>query len=283
MIYKKVHLKKYYPKLKYNPILEIMSPEVSLLPDSLTPIRPLMLVIGGGGYQYVSQREMDPVCIAYMKEGFVAASLKYTTKPDIKSGEMLYPHPMYETIAAIDYLRKHVKEYRFNPNKVSLVGFSAGGHLVASIGAFSDKFAKELKLNPKDVKPNSLVLAYSVIEFTYHSGTRESLINNDKSLFDTLSIEKHINKNYPPTFIWCTEDDQVVPSRNTKNMVKALKKAGVKYKSKIYPHGLHGLSTLDVTTNGLYPAKEIELAKDVKDWLNMSVEFLKEIYKNVKD
>lgn len=283
MIYEKIHLNKYYSKLKYDPVLEIHSPEVSLLPGGKTPIRPLMLVIGGGGYEYVSEREMDPVCIAYMKSGFVTASLKYTTKPDIKTKEMLYPHPIYEALAAIDYLKKHAKTFRYNPKKISLVGFSAGGHLVATVGAYSDLYAKKIGLEPSLVKPNALVLAYPVIEFMYRSGSRVSFINEDKKLFNHLSINLHVSKKYPPTFIWCTNDDQAVPSRNTKNMAKALKKANVKYKMIVFPHGAHGLSTMDVTTNGLYSKKMINDAKGVETWLDMSVKFLSEVYKNVKD
>lgn len=285
MIYEKIGLKKYYPKLKYDPILEIMSPEVGWSPkgDADSPIRPLMIVLAGGAYFYCSHREMDPVATSYMNRGFVTATIKYTCKPDIKKGDTLYPHPQLEVIAAIDYLRKHAKKFRFSLDKVSLVGFSAGGHLLASIGAYYDKYAKQLGLSVNNVKPNAIVLGYPVIDFMNQSNSRTNLINDDKKLFNYLSIDLHVSKKYPPTFIWCTNDDPVVPSSNTRNMSKALKKANVKHKMVIFPHGPHGLSTMDANTNRFFQAKDLVKAKGAKAWIDMSVKFLEEVYKSVKD
>ena len=109
-------------------------------------IRPAMLVVPGGGYQYCSDREGEPVALAYMAQGFNAFVLRYTADATTPIDKALQ-----DGAAAMDYLRANAAELEIDPQQIAAVGFSAGGHLVASLGT----------LLPKAQRPNALVLGYA--------------------------------------------------------------------------------------------------------------------------
>ena len=109
-------------------------------------IRPAMLVVPGGGYQYCSDREGEPVALAYMAQGFNAFVLRYTADATTPIDKALQ-----DGTAAMDYLRANAAELEIDPQQIAAVGFSAGGHLVASLGT----------LLPKAQRPNALVLGYA--------------------------------------------------------------------------------------------------------------------------
>ena len=124
-----------------NFYLQDKSPE---MPNAA--IRPAMLVVPGGGYQYCSDREGEPVALAYMAQGFNAVVLRYTAAETIPIDKALQ-----DGAAAMDYLRANAAELEIDPQQIAAVGFSAGGHLVASLGT----------LLPKAQRPNALVLGYA--------------------------------------------------------------------------------------------------------------------------
>ena len=92
-------------------------------------IRPAMLVVPGGGYQYCSDREGEPVALAYMAQGFNAFVLRYTADATTPIDKALQ-----DGAAAMDYLRANAAELEIDPQQIAAVGFSAGGHLVAAQG-----------------------------------------------------------------------------------------------------------------------------------------------------
>lgn len=102
---------------------------------------PAMLVVPGGGYQYCSDREGEPVALAYMAQGFNAFVLRYTADATTPIDKALQ-----DGAAAMDYLRANAAELEIDPQQIAAVGFSAGGHLVASLGT----------LLPKAQRPNAL-------------------------------------------------------------------------------------------------------------------------------
>ncbi len=97
-------------------------------------IRPAMLVVPGGGYQYCSDREGEPVALAYMAQGFNAFVLRYTADATTPIDKALQ-----DGAAAMDYLRANAAELEIDPQQIAAVGFSAGGHLVASLGTLLPK------------------------------------------------------------------------------------------------------------------------------------------------
>ena len=95
-------------------------------------IRPAVLILPGGGYQYCSDREAEPVALAYLAEGFNAFVLRYTVGRDCPLDKALA-----DAQAALSYLRDHAAALHIDPHRIAAVGFSAGGHLAAALGTQS--------------------------------------------------------------------------------------------------------------------------------------------------
>lgn len=206
-------------------------------------VRPSILIIPGGGYEMVSEREAEPVAIAFYNSGYNTAVLRYSVKDDARDMQ-----PMVEALEAIKMLRENAKEWYVAPNKIVTCGFSAGAHLAASCGTMwnEPKLMKKLNFTGDVYKPNAMILSYPVIssgEFAHRdsfyelSGSKEN--NIDSEFF---SIDKRVNNETPQTFIWHTEDDSIVPVENTLLMIAALRKNKVPFECHIFNKGQHGLS-----------------------------------------
>ena len=124
MLYEKIHLNKLYP-LENDPYIEIIVPfnKVNMTREKSKAI----IIVPGGAYLIVSGTEADPVALSYMLEGFITIVFHYSVKT-------AYPAPMNELACAIDYLRKNNEKYYIDKDKISIIGFSAGGHLTACYG-----------------------------------------------------------------------------------------------------------------------------------------------------
>ena len=271
MNYKRVYLKELY-NTKYDSYFEIYSPEFL---DFENPYRPLVIVVPGGGYEMISKREKDPVVLEYLRAGYNVASITYTNRTMLGENDNLYPLPHLDLMYMIDYIKTHAPEHLIDKDRIALVGFSAGGHLAGSFPYVFKDLLHLYKGKNKDLKPQVVVLSYPVINMKESSetNTRKNITNFGKEeLEEFLSIEKHIDPTYPKTYIWCTEDDDVVPSINTKMMVEQLKKNNVIHQYHIFKSGPHGLSTCD---ENVLDKNTAENFKDIKAWTKESIEFLK--------
>lgn len=229
--------------------------------------RPGMLVCPGGGYSFCSPREAEPIAFRFLSEGFNCFVLNYRINQK-------YPAPHLDLALAMAYIREHEEEFDLIPNSLSIVGFSAGGHLVGSFGYLYKELAKEIGVNESLLRPFSIVMAYPVTTFSTktHEDTFRIIAGNDESLREKMNIIKHVDNTYPPTFIWTTLDDQCVPAPNTLMMVDALKKNNVKYECKVYESGLHGSS---MCNRAVYLKEDIsEKMKDIRDWASLATDFI---------
>ena len=212
--------------------------------------RPAIIIAPGGGYWHVSKREGEPISTAFMAMGYQTFILKYLCAPQ----NARYPEQLLELACAVDYVRKNAENLNVNPNEIFLIGFSAGGHLVANLSVDYSKIstlvAKELQC-----KPTAVGLAYPVISYEYgHTGSFDNLLQGyseqEKSrLIKELNLDNQVSAETPPTFLWCTAQDNIVPPENTLKYALALDKAKVAYELHIYPIGPHGLSTGSVEVN----------------------------------
>lgn len=206
--------------------------------------RPAILILPGGGYGRISQSEGDPISAAFMSLGFQTFVLRYLC---VQQG-VRYPEQLLEAAAAMDYIRKHANELNVNEKEVFVIGSSAGGHLAANLSV-SYALASKLAGTALDCKPAGTGLAYPVIAHNYgHIGTFDNLLNGysemeKNELWAQVDLDLLVTKETPPTFIWTTAQDTIVPPENTIRYTLALAKAGVAYESHIYPLGPHGLST----------------------------------------
>lgn len=221
--------------------------------------RPLVLLCPGGGYAYTSDRESEPMALQFLAMGYHAAVLRYSCAPS------RFPTALLEVAAAVKLIREHAEQWHVDTEKIVIQGCSAGGHLAASYAMFWDQdwLRERGDIAAKDpyhslLRPNGLLLCYPVItsgEFA-HRGSFENLLGDlagQDELLAKVSLEKQVNGNVPPTFVWHTYEDQSVPVENSLLLVGALRRAGIPTEFHMYPRGGHGLalaSPLTQTSDG---------------------------------
>ncbi|MDX8046217.1 alpha/beta hydrolase [Gracilibacillus sp. S3-1-1] len=199
---------------------------------------PIILVIPGGGYGHRAYHEGEPVAKWLNENGFHACVLRYKTAP-ISEQETIT-----QAQQAIVFIKQKRAEWNLHgENKVGVLGFSAGGHLAATI---SNRFITEREVSSR---PDFHILCYPVItmrEFT-HEGSKTNLLGEkpEQRLVDYYSCEEMVHKDTPPAFIWSTANDQAVPSFNSLQYAVALQTDQIPYELHIYQDGRHGLGLAD--------------------------------------
>ena len=243
------------------------SPEIAL-----SHLRPMVVVLPGGGYMFTSDREAEPVALAYVAAGFNAAVVRYSVGQDA-----VWPNPQVDVSAALKYIRDNAKRFLTDPHKIALCGFSAGGHLAASLGVHWDNadIRRLSGISGEDNRPDALVLCYPVIT-TGEYAHEESAVNvsgGDPELREFLSLEKRVSANMPPTFLWHCIGDESVPVENSLLLANAMQRAGVDYECHLFAGGAHGISMCnqEVETPNHEAAAWTELCKT---WLNKQFHYI---------
>ena len=266
MKYRKINLKD-ITSLNTGATLEFYQVEVNS--DGVIEKRPTLLILPGGGYQHCSDREAEPVAFRFASEGFNCFVLRYTC-------EAKYPVPQLDVVAAMDYIKKNYKEYDLLDTNISLVGFSAGGHLAASVGAYYKELANQLSIPADNARPFALILGYAVISSTIpntHQKTIETMTGGDERMLDKISIEKHITKDFPPTYIFTTKTDTVVNPENSKVLYETLKKANIPTQFDLFETGIHGGSLYSYRVYDAYIRENPEIRKNAI-WVNNATDFI---------
>lgn len=234
-------------------------------------IRPAVLVIPGGGYEHTSQREGEPIAMKFISEGLCAFVLHYSVAP------ARFPQALCEAFSAISYIREHAEEWNIDPNKITVCGFSAGGHLSACVGAFWNKpwVNEYLQIDREKIKPNLLVLSYPVItsgEFA-HQGSVNNLLgdNMTNENLELISLEKQVSQDVPPTFIWHTYEDGSVPVKNAMLFANALLENDIPLEMHIYRRGRHGLSLGNFMVEEHMSFGEKHMSSD---WIDKAIRFI---------
>jgi acetyl esterase/lipase len=203
-----------------------------------------VIICPGGGYVNLSMdKEGDQFARWFNSLGVTAFVLKYRLGPK-------YHHPIElgDAQRAIRTVRSKAAEYRVAPDRIGIMGFSAGGHLASSAGTHFDA-GNSGATDPIDrlsSRPDFLVLAYPVISFTtpyVHRGSMRALLgeNPDPKLVELMSNELQVTAQTPPTFLFHTNADTGVPAENSVLFYLALRKAGVPAEMHIYERGPHGV------------------------------------------
>lgn len=210
-------------------------------------IRPGMIVVPGGGYCMVVNVEGEPVAEYFYNMGMNVVVLTYTT--DITMSVPLKDQPMKDLSRAIRLVRANRDTYKMDPARLSICGFSAGGHLCASICThYADVKDPDEKLASVCNRPDGVILGYPVItsgEFT-HIYSFWALIGRDadEKEMEYYSLEKQTHKDMPPCFIWQTVTDDLVPVENSMLFAESCRKSGVPYAYYAFPSGRHGLAAV---------------------------------------
>ncbi|MFF2447528.1 alpha/beta hydrolase [Neobacillus sp. NPDC058068] len=229
--------------------------------------RPMIIICPGGGYEFTSDREAEPIAIKMNAMGFHACVLRYSVRPAV------FPTALQELSMAVVQIRRNAKQWNIDVNKVIIAGFSAGGHLAASLGVFWNRsfLSERLGISNDEIKPNGILLSYPVISSraSAHQGSFINLLgeNYDKLIHD-VSLEKQVSKDTPPTFLWHTFADNIVPVENSFMFADALLKNRIPLEMHIYPKGAHGLSLGKEETKG--KDNESTLQPEVGNWIEMA-------------
>lgn len=240
-------------------------------------IYPAMLVLPGGGYAFVSDREADPIALRYSVYGFQAFVLDYTT-----GAIQNYPTQLQEAAMAMIFIRENAKKFNISKDMVSAVGFSAGGHLCGCLAAlFDDPVLKGIFGKRADlIRPDAVILSYPVItsDQKSHVGSFDMLCGADQNLKRYLSLEHRVKNNSSPAFIWHTYTDGGVPVYNSLVYALACEENNVPFELHIFEKGDHGLATAQLDTNS--PKTIAQASASVERWLDLSVNWLKD--RNIK-
>jgi len=158
-----------------------------------------------------------------------------------------HPAPLQDAQRAVRMVRSKAGECNIDPNRIGILGFSAGGHLASTAGTHFDKGNSEAKdpIDRVSCRPDFMVLLYPVIslgESFAHKGSGRNLLgdNPEPKLLDYLSNEKQVTPQTPPTFLVHTYEDKVVPAENSIYFYLALRKAKVPAEMHLYQKGRHG-------------------------------------------
>jgi len=212
-----------------------------------------VLVLPGGGYSNVSHQEGPPVAAWLNSMGISAAVLEYSVSSN--EGLGTYPKPQQQALYAMRWLRANAAELNINPNKIGVIGFSAGGHLAACVSHGFDR--SEWLLDPDaclenvSARPDASILCYAVLSsfsIYMHRGSMENLFGEQVApdIQKTVCWEDHVHPEAPPTFLWHTAEDNCVPVENSYQMGIALQKANIAHELHVFPKGNHGLGLVSI-------------------------------------
>ncbi len=216
--------------------------------------RDAMIIMPGGAYQGLSDREGEPIAFAYLANGINAFVLHYGIDEKAK-----FPSQLLNAAAAFKHVKENAEKYHINPDRIFIIGFSAGGHLAASLLTLHKLAEEKLSLPENYLKPRGAVLAYPVIT-AYDKTHVSSFTNLFKKPFAELtdeektraSIERNITEETSPAFIFHTSQDRGVPINGSLAVAQAYYNVGTPVELHIYPYGPHGVSLAREHTVGCY-------------------------------
>ena len=215
-------------------------------------VRKALLVIPGGGYGVVcSDREGEPIAMAFMPYGYNAFVLHYSV-----GGSKTFPAQLIQASLAMKHIKDHAEEYNIDPENVFVTGFSAGGHLAASLGTMwhkkevYDAVPMEYGYN----RPAGMILVYPVVTGLHqwmHRGSFENLIGSrelSEEKMKECSIEENVDERSVPMYLIHTANDQLVNIRNAMCLANAYIEKGLAFEMHVYPDAPHGIALANKIT-----------------------------------
>ncbi|NCA99241.1 MAG: alpha/beta hydrolase [Clostridia bacterium] len=268
--------------------------------------RPAVLILPGGGYLGTSDREAEPIALFFAAQGYHALVLRYavlfqsypndlTHTPATNPFPSIFPQPLLDVASALRLIRNQATAWRIDPARIAVCGFSAGGHLAASIGTqWNSPLLHERLGGPvADFRPDALILGYPMIDYVLTTEIQARIPDNPLSDFlrlcevaafghaeatdaekDRLNPVRHVSSETPPAFIWHTTDDELVPLENSLALATALKKAGVPLELHVFAHGRHGLALADERT----AADPGQINPAVQAWTGLALTWLEQLF-----
>jgi acetyl esterase/lipase len=220
-----------------EPTLTVYGPAVD------RPNGTAVIICPGGGYVRLStQREGEQYAAWLGTLGITSFVLKYRMQ------EFGHPAPLRDVLRAVRIVRSQAARYHIRPDRIGVMGSSAGGHLAASAGTLFDHPLGRTgaELDKVSARPDFLMLLYPVITMegpAVHAGSRKALLGANPSAADIqlMSVEKQVTSATPPTLLIHTQEDRTVPVENSILFYQALTRAKVPAEMYLFEHGGHGM------------------------------------------
>lgn len=243
-----------------------------------------VIICPGGSYFWLSrEREGTMVAQWLQSNGIAAFVLDYSTAgilPFITRSRLLFGGKQYPTMirelqSAILYVRGHATELNVNIHRLGVMGFSAGGHLALMSGEMFSTDFLQCGAAPSMLRPDFIAAIYPVVTLSdnryVHKRSRRGLLGerheHNHALCDSLSVERHVNKNNPPVFIINCADDRVVRYQNSILMDSALTAHHIRHQYIRYATGNHG-----------FGADDNKATNESKQWKVEFIKWIRKIY-----
>lgn len=269
-------MKTYQHEIKINGnsvILRCYLPD--LIERAFYQKRPAVIVLPGGAYRGTAAHEGEPIALQYAAAGFCAFVLDYSVYPN------RFPQALEEAFAAIAYVRGHAEEFAVRPDAISVLGFSAGGHLAACTGTLWNHACMDglLEGERSFYRPDQLILCYPVIGDRYHHNSMLNLFSKDESelteeRLHLLALDEQVDDQTPPTFLWHNFEDTSVPCTASLSFATALHSHGVPCEVHLYSEGKHGCG-LGTHLTG---SQRYGCGMACESWMKLSIDFLYRFY-----
>ena len=234
-------------------VADVIAPTLT----KFSPAKPngiAVIICPGGGYGILAiDHEGVEVAKLFNESGITAFVLKYRLPNDAIMVDKSIG-PLQDAQQAIRTVRKQAVAWGLNPNKIGIMGFSAGGHLAATAATHYSVFADPAMKDTVSVRPDFTILIYPVISFDdsiTHKGSKNNLIGTQPSpeLTKKFSSELQVTKNCPPAFLVHSADDASVPVENSIRFYQAYIKNKISVEMHLYPKGGHGYGMHNKTTS----------------------------------
>ena len=230
-------------------------PSVSVfLPAHWRSTRAGVVICPGGAYRMLmSSYEGDDIARWLNSIGLAGFVLHYRVAPRYR-----HPAPLVDAQRAMRFVRYHAARFDLDPDRIGIIGFSAGGHLASTVITHFDAGVTNATdpIERVSSRPDFAILGYPIITLESQWTNPESVqdllgLNPDPALIEELSNDRHVTEKTPPTFLFHTNDDRAVPSRNSVLFFSALRDRGVECEIHLFEHGPHGAGLAD--GHGLAP------------------------------
>ncbi len=232
-------------------------------------MRPAMIVVTGGGYTHRSEREKEPIAMAYLNQGFNVFVLDYSLAP------LYYPTQLIEGLMAVAYIRENAQSLNVINDKICAIGFSAGGHLCGMLATlYNEKVVEEmLGDHAKNCRLDGVILSYAVLSAygKIHQGSIVNISGGNEEIRKKMDIPNMVTENSVPAFIWGTVNDNGVPSESGLLMAMAYRAKGVPFEIHLFEDGVHGLSLANKEVASCAEGVNVP----VQAWFDLSVTYLK--------
>lgn len=226
---------------------------------------PAVIIFPGGGYSFTSDREAAPIANTFVAAGYSAFVVWYTVAPNCEG-----INPLLDAAQAVYTVRTRAEEFRIDPKKIAVCGFSAGGHLAGHISTAwnSTIISEKLGIENTLARPDASILCYPVISGIDHPNVESfrMLFGSDapsREELESASLEKLVDDRTCPAFVWHTSSDDCVPVENSLLYCAALAAHNIPFELHVFPVGPHGLSLADRQTcpscYSSYVAKWVQL------------------------